>query len=81
MTMFILHLPLAVFSFSVKLSSFALASKVRIILRYSHLCTNCFKENINANLTFALNAFQNLSNIESVFGQLVLVPRVVPTGF
>ena len=31
-TMFILYLPLAVFSFSVKLSSFALASKGRIFL-------------------------------------------------
>ena len=31
-TMFTLHLPLAVFSFSVKLRSFALASKTRIIL-------------------------------------------------
>ena len=39
-TMFILHLSLAVFSFSVKLSSFALASKVRICLLYSHPCSN-----------------------------------------
>ena len=31
-TMFILYLPLAVFSFSVKLSSFALASKDRTVL-------------------------------------------------
>ena len=39
-TMFTLYLPLAVFSFSIKLSRFALASKVRIILRYYfHLCT------------------------------------------
>ena len=36
-TMFILHLPLDVFIFSVKLSSFALVSKVKIILHYSHL--------------------------------------------
>ena len=43
-TMFTLHLPLAVFSLSVKLSSFALASKVRIILHYSNLCTNYFKK-------------------------------------
>ena len=35
-TTFILHLPLAVLSFSVKLSSFALASKIRIILSYCH---------------------------------------------
>ena len=43
-TMFTLYLPLSVFSFLVKLSSFALASKVRIILHYSHLCTNFFKK-------------------------------------
>ena len=43
-TMFILYLPLAVFSFSVKLSSFSLASKARIILHYSNQCTNCFKK-------------------------------------
>ena len=47
-TMFILYLPLAVFSFSVKSSSFTLASKARISLHYSH------QENINANLTFAV---------------------------
>ena len=35
-TMFFLHLPRAVFSFTVKLSSFALASKARITLHYSH---------------------------------------------
>ena len=40
MTMFILHMPLVVFSFSVELSSFALASKTRIILHYSHLCAH-----------------------------------------
>ena len=38
-TMFVLYLPLAVFSFSGKLSSFTLASKFRIILHYCHLCT------------------------------------------
>ena len=43
-TMFILYLPLAVFSFSVKSSSFALASKARISLHYSHLCTLYFKK-------------------------------------
>ena len=53
MTMFILHLPLAVSSFSVKLSSFALASKARIVLHYSHSCTNM-------NFTFAI---LNLSHI------------------
>ena len=42
--MFILYLPLAVFSFSVKSSSFALASKARISLHYSHLCTLYFKK-------------------------------------
>ena len=60
-TMFILNLSLAVFSFSVKLSSLALASKVRIVLHYSHLCTHFFfQENKNANLTFAANAILNL---------------------
>ena len=48
-TMFILHLPLAVFSFSEKLSSFALELKARIILYYFHLRTRIFK-----NLTFAV---------------------------
>ena len=38
-TMFTPYLPLVVFSSSVKLSSFALASKVRTILHYSPLCT------------------------------------------
>ena len=37
-TMVILHRPLAVLSFSVKLSCFALASKDRISLHHSHLC-------------------------------------------
>ena len=36
-TMFILYLPLAVFSFAVKSSSFAFNSKARISLHYSHL--------------------------------------------
>ena len=53
-TMFILYLPLAVFSFSVKSSSFGLSSKARISLHYSHLCTLYFQENINANLMFAV---------------------------
>ena len=43
-TMFILYLLLAVYSFSEKLSSFALASKVRIISHYSRLCTHFFKK-------------------------------------
>ena len=53
-TMFILHLPLAVFSFSVKLSSFALASNARIILHYSHLCAHFLKGNLNANLSLSV---------------------------
>ena len=45
-TMFILYLSLAVFSFSVKSSSFTLASKARIILHSSQLisCTLYFKK-------------------------------------
>ena len=70
-TMFILLLPLAVFSFSVKLSSFALASKARISLHYSHQCIHFFQENINANLTFALNAILNLSIIPHCLGRHV----------
>ena len=45
-TTFILQLPLAVFSFLVKFSSFALASKARIILHCSHLCAHCFKKTL-----------------------------------
>ena len=65
MTTFTLHLPLAVFSFLVKLSSFVSTSKARIILLYSHPCTHFFQENINANLAFrpfVVNAILNLSN-------------------
>ena len=63
-TMFTLYLPLVVFSFSAKLSSFALASKVRIILHYSHPCTNFFKKTSTpiSRLLFAVNAILNLSN-------------------
>ena len=43
----------AVFSFSVKLSSFASASNARNFLPYSPLCTHFFQENTNANLSFA----------------------------
>ena len=50
-TMFILHLPLAVFSFSVKLRSFAFVSNARIVLFYYHLCAT-FSRKPNANLTF-----------------------------
>ena len=64
--MFILHLPLAVFSFLVKLSSFALVSNVRIILLYSHLSPFCLKRLLVRgelmNLTFTVNAILNLSN-------------------
>ena len=42
--MFTLYLPLAVFSFSVKLSSFTLVSKAGIILYFSHLCIHFFKK-------------------------------------
>ena len=42
--MFILHLPLAVFSFSEKLSVFALELKARILLYYFHLRTHIFKK-------------------------------------
>ena len=52
-TMFSLHLPLAVISFTVKLSSFVLVSKARIILHYSHLCTHSSTENITMNLKFS----------------------------
>ena len=54
MTMFILHFPLAVFSFSVKLSSFTLAPEARNCLHNTHLCTDFFQEKINANITFAI---------------------------
>ena len=40
--MFTLHLPLPVFSFSVKLSSFALVSKAGIVLHFFHLCLQFF---------------------------------------
>ena len=43
-TLLTLSLALAVFSFIVKLSCLGLASKVRIILHYSHLCTNFVKK-------------------------------------
>ena len=61
-TMFILCLPLAVFSFSVKSSSFVLASKARISLHYSHVCTLYFKktETQISRLPFVVNAI-NLS--------------------
>ena len=56
-TMFILYLPFAVFSFSVKLSSFVLASKASISLHYSLF--SLFQENINANLAFPVCCKRN----------------------
>ena len=44
--MFVLHLSLAILSFSVKLNSFALASKAKIILHLSG-CVLIFQENAN----------------------------------
>ena len=41
---FILYLPLDVFCFSVKLGTFTLASKARVILHYFHSCTHFFKK-------------------------------------
>ena len=68
--MFTLYLPLAVFSFSAKLSSLGSASKVRIILHYSHLLLLLFfQENINANLTFAVNAIVNREVKNDVYGK------------
>ena len=54
--MFVLYLLLAVFSFSVTLSSFALAAKVRrnYFALFSLMYSSVFQENINANLTFAV---------------------------
>ena len=46
-TMFILYLPHAVFSYSVKSSSFALALNARISLHYTHLFTLYFKKTIS----------------------------------
>ena len=60
-TMFILHLPLAVFSLSVKLSIFAFS-----VQNYFALFSSVyifFQENINTNLTFVVNVILNLSKI------------------
>ena len=62
MTMIILHLPLAVFSFSEKLSRIALASKGQNNFALSSDMHSFFQQNINANLTFAVNLALNLSN-------------------
>ena len=48
MTMFMLHLPLVVFSFSVKLSCFALASNISIVLHLSHQCIHFIKKSKHA---------------------------------
>ena len=63
-TMFILYLPLPIFSFPVKSSSFAFALNVRISLHYSHFCTLYFKKTQTriSRLPFAVNAILNLSN-------------------
>ena len=53
MTTLILNLSLAVFSFSVKLGSFALALRARIVL-HSVFVYFFFQENINANFMFAV---------------------------
>ena len=71
MTTFTLYFHLAVFSFSETLSSFALTSKVRIILHYSRRCTNFFQENINANLTFAVTAVLKLTNKKRARGSQI----------
>ena len=66
-TMFTLYLPLAVFSFSVKLSSFTVASKARISLHYSHLLLFISrKHKCKSRLPFAVNAILNLSTIDSL---------------
>ena len=66
MNTFVLHLQLAVFSLSEKLSSFAFISKARISLTIL-IYVLIFHENINANLmAFAVNAILNLSNIFSL---------------
>ena len=59
-TMFSLHLPLAVFTFLVKLSTFAIASKC-LAKCFALVSTmySFFQENINANLTFAVCRKQN----------------------
>ena len=51
---FFLHFPLALCSFSVKLSSFApLALKARIIFALFSSMYSFLQENVNANLTFS----------------------------
>ena len=67
--MFTLYLPCAVFSFEVELSSFALASKARIILYYSHLCTNLMKKT-NVNLTFAVCCKRNSQSLHCLLWTL-----------
>ena len=66
-TMFILYLLIAVFSFSVKSSSLALASKAKISLHYSHLCTLYFKKTQTriSRLLFAVNVVLYLSKVST----------------
>ena len=68
-TVFILHLSLAIFSFSKKISNFALASKaiLKELKGFSHLCTYFFKKTKTQirearvyRLPFAVNAILNL---------------------
>ena len=61
-TMFILHLLLAVFSFSEKLSCVVLATKVIIIFAQFLSMYSFFQENKNANLTVNVNGVLKLSN-------------------
>ena len=61
--MLILYLPLAVFAFSVKLISFVIARKARIIIG---ILIFSLKE--TSSLPFAVNAILNLSIVCSKFG-------------
>ena len=86
-TMFILHLPLAVFSFSAHLSSFALGLRVRNILHYSQLCAIflrkrqshvCHKH--DSKRTFDLKSFiggENLHSSLRMFGRANSFPRAM----
>ena len=62
--MFILHLPHAVFIFSVELSSFALTWKARTVLHNSYRCTQFFTKTVTRiwPLPFTVNAILNLTN-------------------
>ena len=81
--MFILRLPLAVFSLSVKVSNLGLASKAKIVLHYSYLCAHFFQADINTNLTlpFAVMAILNLSiiDIQVTYHAIVFRGLVLPS--